>query len=366
MTPHAGETIARETRAGPGRPGPAAGSSWGVPVALVLLSLVPVTAGVLRTVEILGGPQLLPDNPRVDASPAPAVVHVVAAATYALVGSFQFSARFRRRHPDWHAKAGRVLVGAGLTVAASGLWLTLLHPDAPGGAWLWTVRLVVGSAMGASLVAGFAAIRRRDIAAHRAWMIRAYALGLGAGTQVLTEGFGEAALGAGDLSKALSLSAGWIINAALAEWVIRRPVRRRSRSALPGPFGLAGEPGPHADSAVGPCWRVPPGQRWAIGVHRVAGDVPDLWPLPCHGPSMRNSGSEVQDASAPRLLFQPLLGEERVHVLVDPLVLPPGALQMMRLTSHLEAFEERDDVVVPDVAIGRHTMLLALQEQVVE
>lgn len=190
---------------------------------------IPVTAGVLRIVEIFGGPHLLPDNPRVNASPAPVVIHVVAAASYALVGAFQFSAPWRRRHPGWHRRAGRVLVGAGLVVAVSGLWLTLLYPGAPGGALLWTVRLVVGSAMGASLVLGFSAIRRGDIAAHRAWMIRAYALGLGAGTQVFTEGFGEAALGTGDMSKAVSLSAGWIINAAVAEWVIRRPVRLRRR-----------------------------------------------------------------------------------------------------------------------------------------
>ena len=45
--------------------------------------------------------------------------------------------------------------------------------------------------MAACLVLGVAAIRRRDIAAHRAWMIRAYAIGLAAGTQVFTEGFGE-------------------------------------------------------------------------------------------------------------------------------------------------------------------------------
>lgn len=47
-------------------------------------------------------------------------------------------------------------------------------------------------------------------------------VGVGAGTQVLTEGLGEAALGTGDVSKAVSLSAGWIINAVVAEWAIRR------------------------------------------------------------------------------------------------------------------------------------------------
>ena len=161
------------------------------PVALVVLSLIPVISGSLRLVEIAGGPQLMPTNPRIDASPAPVVVHVIGAAVYAILGAFQFSARLRRRHPNWHRKAGRVLVGAGLAVALSGLWMTLFYAGAPAGPAVGHP-LVVSSAMGAFLVLGFAAIRRRDIPAHRAWMIRAYALGLGAGTQAFTEGIVEA------------------------------------------------------------------------------------------------------------------------------------------------------------------------------
>lgn len=198
-----------------------------VPVPLIVLSLIPLVAGALRLVEIAGGPQLLPANPRVEAVPAPLVAHVLGAAVYALVGAFQFPARFRRHHRTWHRRAGRVLVVAGLVVALSGLWMTLSYPDAPGGVLLWTVRLVAGSAMAASLVLGFSAIRRRDIAAHRAWTIRAYALGLGAGTQALTEGIGEAVAGTGDLTKAISLSSGWIINVVVAEWIVRRPTQRR-------------------------------------------------------------------------------------------------------------------------------------------
>jgi hypothetical protein len=94
---------------------------------------------------------------------------------------------------------------------------------------MYTLRLVFGSAMAAALVLGLAAIRRRDIAAHRAWMIRAYALGLGAGTQIFTEGFGQAIFGehvvAGDLEKA----AAWILNLAVAEWAIRRGATQRPR-----------------------------------------------------------------------------------------------------------------------------------------
>jgi uncharacterized membrane protein len=203
------------------------GSSWRVPAALLVLSAIPVVAGSLRLLEIAGGAQLLPANPRIDAVPAPVVVHIVAAAVFAILGVFQFSARLRRRRPSWHRRSGRVLVGAGLAVAGSGLWMTLFYTGAPGGQLLWAVRLLVGSAMAAFIVLGFTAIRRRDIAAHRAWMVRAYALAVGAGTQAFTQGVGEALFGTGELSTALSMSAGWVINVAVAEWVIRRPRARR-------------------------------------------------------------------------------------------------------------------------------------------
>jgi uncharacterized membrane protein len=198
-----------------------------VPRALIALSVVPLVAGTLRLVEVAGGPALLPENPRVSASPLPVVVHVLAAAVYALVGAFQFPRRFRNRHRAWHRRAGRVLAVAGLLVAGSGLWMTLFYPDAPGGPLLWAVRVVVSSTMGVAVVLGFVAIRRRDIRSHRAWMIRAYALGLGAGTQVLTQGIGEALFGTTDLTTALSVSAGWLVNALLAEWVIRHRRFRR-------------------------------------------------------------------------------------------------------------------------------------------
>jgi hypothetical protein len=112
---------------------------------------------------------------------------------------------------------------AGLLVAGSALWITLLYEPKPGtGDLLYLFRLAFGSAMAACLVLGFAAIRRRDVAAHRAWMVRAYAIGLAAGTQVLTEGFGGAIFGTGVLASDLAKGAGWVINLAVAEWVIRR------------------------------------------------------------------------------------------------------------------------------------------------
>jgi uncharacterized membrane protein len=203
--------------------------SWPVPVALLALSLVPVAAGAVRLVQLAGGPELIPADQRFTDFPIPLVVHIVGATTYAVVGAFQFVPRFRRRHLDWHRRVGRVLAVAGLLVAASAVWMTLFYARQPGtGDLLYALRLLFGSAMTACLVLGVTTVRRGDVASHRAWMIRAYAIGLAAGTQAFTIGIGAALIGTGGVRGDLGSAAGWVVNLAVAEWLIRRPGRRRT------------------------------------------------------------------------------------------------------------------------------------------
>lgn len=202
-----------------------------VPIPLLGLSVVPLAAGTLRLVQLAGGPALMPADDRFTGLPVALVAHIVGAAAYAVLGAFQLAPRFRRRHPTWHRRGGRVAAIAGLVVAGSALWLTLGYAPQPGtGGLLFGFRLVFASAMVGSLVLGVRAVRAGDLAAHRAWMIRAYAIGLGAGTQVFTEGVAEAALGTGPLVGDLAKVAGWAINLLVAEWAIRRPaVRQHAR-----------------------------------------------------------------------------------------------------------------------------------------
>ncbi|HYP44183.1 MAG TPA: DUF2306 domain-containing protein [Propionibacteriaceae bacterium] len=216
------------------RPTRSSGSTWWAPCALIALVLIPTFFGILRLVELTGGPELMPTDPRFTSSPAPVVVHIVSAVSYAILGAFQFSTTLRRRRPGWHRAAGRVLVVLGMAVASSALWMTLFYPRQPDtGVLAYLFRLASGSGLAASLVLGFAAIRRHDIVRHRAWMVRGYALALGAGTQVFTKGIGPAAFGTSELTMDLSLGAGWAINLAVAEYVIRRPTRRRTITAAP-------------------------------------------------------------------------------------------------------------------------------------
>jgi uncharacterized membrane protein len=213
-------------------------SSWLVPAALVALGLVPILAGSARLIELSGGPVLLPA--RHDPSPIPLVVHITSVIVYAVLGAFQFSSGLRRRRIGWHRTAGRLVVFAGLVVALSALWLTPFFPRSEGGDLLYGFRLLVGSAMSVSIVLGFRAIRHGHVASHRAWMTRAYALGLGAGTHVFTLGIGQAIVGTSDLSTALLQGSGWAINLAVAEWFIHRQPAHQPQHTVVAPAAMFG------------------------------------------------------------------------------------------------------------------------------
>jgi hypothetical protein len=65
--------------------------------------------------------------------------------------------------------------------------MTLFYAEPPtDNALLEVFRVIAASAMATCLVLGVVAVRRRDFVRHRAWMVRACAIALGAGTQVFT------------------------------------------------------------------------------------------------------------------------------------------------------------------------------------
>ncbi|MDG4786513.1 DUF2306 domain-containing protein [Micromonospora sp. WMMD1102] len=202
---------------------------------LLLLAAVPVLAGSVRLVEFAGGGRVLPDSDRIGSAPVPVLLHIVSVTVFSVLGAFQFAPGFRRRHRSWHRYAGRLLVVAGLLTAVTGLWLTLfLPPAAVDSSALVAVRVVVCVFMTVSIVLGFRAVRRRDFAAHRAWMIRGYAIAMGAGTQFLTQVAWLVSVGAlTPASRTGTMTAAWLINVTVAEWVIRRR-RRPLRTRTPG------------------------------------------------------------------------------------------------------------------------------------
>ena len=212
---------------------PKARSAKWIVAGLILLSAIPIAAGAFRLTQLAGGAEITPANARFFASPLPVVLHIVSATLYALLGAFQFVPSLRRRRHGWHRTAGWIVLPSGLIVALSGLWMTLFYRmPAHDGALVYGLRLLFGSVMLLSLLLGVVALQRRDFVQHGNWMLRAYAIGMGAGTQVLT-GMVAAAIAdpPTELSRALLMGAAWAINLAIAEWAIRKRLRRPARTA---------------------------------------------------------------------------------------------------------------------------------------
>lgn len=212
-------------------------AEWRIPALLMLLAVVPSLAGTARLIELASHADITNRNARFFTSPWPVVLHILAVIPYSMLGAFQFAPAFRKRRRDWHRAAGKVLVVLGLIAALTGLWMAEFYAWPPGdGVGVYLERLLFGSAMVLSLVLGVAAICRRDYIAHGAWMMRAYAIGLGAGTQVLTHLPWFILVGRpGEQARTVLMGAGWVINLMLAEWVIRgrAPRPRSNRDAQP-------------------------------------------------------------------------------------------------------------------------------------
>ena len=210
-------------------------SDWFIPITLIVLSLIPVIAGAVRLTELSVGAEITSANARFFASPIPVLLHIISVTLYSILGAFQFSRGFRRWKPKWHRRVGWALVPSGLVSALSGLWMSQFYalPEIDGQI-LYLQRLVFGWGMVACLVLAIVAVRQRNFNQHGAWMIRAYAIGLGAGTQVFTHISLLFSAEISELSRAIAMGAGWLINIIVAEWIIQRYVTNKNKKKITG------------------------------------------------------------------------------------------------------------------------------------
>lgn len=122
--------------------------------------------------------------------PAPAYLHMIPGVVFLVGALFQLSRRVRRRHLVLHRRLGRVLVIAGLLAGLVALVIGVWFPY--GGAAEATATVVFGLYFVAALTTAYLAVRHRDIARHRRWMIRAFAVAVGVGTIRLWVGLFQA------------------------------------------------------------------------------------------------------------------------------------------------------------------------------
>jgi uncharacterized membrane protein len=210
-------------------------NEWLVPAVLILLALVPSGSGVVRLLEQGTSTTVItPANQRFFADPLPIVAHSLSGIVFLILGALQFAPRLRRPKPGWHKMLGRILIPSGLVVAFSALWMAHFY-DLPkyDGALVYGTRMIFGGWMVLTIVLGAAAIYRRDFSNHGVWMTRAYAVGAGGSTQVFTAAplflfFPESM---NDLTRAISLGAGWVMNLVIAEWAIHRMLQSKHKRA---------------------------------------------------------------------------------------------------------------------------------------
>jgi uncharacterized membrane protein len=186
----------------------------------------------VRVVQIPLG-ALPEDSLRLASSPVAFFLHALAGVLFGVLGPLQFVRALRCRFGALHRLNGRVFVCAGVGLALSGLAL-LLQVESIATGLLDAARGVFGLALIAVLVLGVAAARAHAMPRHRAWMIRAYAIGMGSGTvaPVMFPVYlinGEPPTG---LTTDIAVVGMWLLTIAVGEWVVRRLAFPRPRQPV--------------------------------------------------------------------------------------------------------------------------------------
>ena len=207
------------------------------PVASGLLGLVIVLSGVIALhafgfqLRISGGPEF---HVRFDTMPVLGAFHIVGSGVALLIGGFQFSRRLRARSPFAHRLIGRVYLISVLFGGIGGLAVATIADGGP------VARVGFGLLGVVWLYSGwqaYAAARRRDIALHRLWMTRNFALTFAAVTLRIYLGVMTGALGMA-FEDAYPVVAWlcWVPNLIVVEWFL---ARRMTSVAVTATGGIA-------------------------------------------------------------------------------------------------------------------------------
>jgi len=151
---------------------------------VLLLTLIALAAVIHRGVALFTPPR--PDGLGAEfdqvllSNREATLIHISLGLLYLLLAPFQFSSGLRLRRPGLHRTMGRVTLVIGLATGASALLMA--YHTTIGGVNETAAILLFDLLFVASLAMGWREIRRGAVAAHREWMIRAFAIGLVVGT----------------------------------------------------------------------------------------------------------------------------------------------------------------------------------------
>ena len=166
--------------------------------------------------------------------PAYFATHILTGTVALLVGPWQLSAFLRRKMPNAHRGLGRFYL---FLVVVSALTSFVLSPrlDTFGTAYL---RMISGMLWLAFTLRGVLAIRARDVAAHRRWMLRSYAFTFMGLTFLAYTWVGDQLQIAMPIKYPLVLWLTFLTNVLAVEAFLARTSQRRSRNAPRSRKGL--------------------------------------------------------------------------------------------------------------------------------
>lgn len=198
-------------------------------LALALLTALPVLMAPIRVVEVVLG-NYPAESARLAVAPVAWGAHALAGAAFGVTGPLQFALALRRKFGALHRASGRIFVVSGAVLGLSGLSL-LAQVQMQSTDLLALARGVFGLALLAALAISVTAILDRDVPRHRAWAVRAYAIGMGSGTVWIpllpvTLITGTELTG---LPMDLVFVAWWVLTIAVAEAILRQPFRSTAR-----------------------------------------------------------------------------------------------------------------------------------------
>lgn len=108
------------------------------------------------------------------------LIHILPGGVFLVLAPLQFMPGIRQKHLKIHRWMGRLLVICGLIIGTSALVMSyrmnIGGPNETAATTLFAIVFLV------CLIKAFIHIRRKQVARHREWMIRAYGVGLGVAT----------------------------------------------------------------------------------------------------------------------------------------------------------------------------------------
>ncbi|MGH9373221.1 MAG: DUF2306 domain-containing protein [Vicinamibacterales bacterium] len=150
----------------------------------MLISIAMVTRRTLSLFGLISASSALSGPAPLDAAFARyaplTVLHIVPGLIFVVLGPLQFVKTLRTRRPIVHRRIGRIVLTSGLVTGVTALAMTTQM--AIGGATERAATALFGVLFLVALARAFACIRRRQVALHREWMIRAFSLGLAVAT----------------------------------------------------------------------------------------------------------------------------------------------------------------------------------------